>query len=102
MIDKTRILIIEIQLLIYLWIELAKIIVYLKNRSPTKSLLNTILWKSFHKKKSDLSNLRIIKLFVYYYNIETETGPNRRIKSDLRTRQIKLIGYSKKSSQYRI
>jgi hypothetical protein len=101
-IDKTRILIIEIQLSVYLWIELVKIAIYLKNRSPTKPLLDTISWKSFYRKKSDFSNFRIIGLFVYYYNIETEIGPNRRIKSDLRDRQIKLIRYSKESSQYRI
>jgi hypothetical protein len=82
--------------------ELAKIIVYLKNRSLTKSLLDTILWKSLYKKKSNLSNLRIIELFVYYYNIETETDSNRRIKSDFRIRQTKLIGYNKRFSQYRV
>jgi transposase InsO family protein len=40
-IDKIRILIIEIQLSIYLWIKLVKITVYLKNRFPIKSLLDT-------------------------------------------------------------
>jgi hypothetical protein len=102
MIDKIRILMVEIQLSAYLWMELAKIIVYLKNRSSIKSLLNTIPWESFHKEKSDFSNLRIIELFVYYYNVEIETGFNRRIKSDSRTRQTKLIEYIKRSSQYRI
>jgi hypothetical protein len=82
--------------------KLIKIIIYLKNRSPTKSLLDTILWESLHEKKSDLSNFRIIESLVYYYNIETETDFNRRIKSDPRNRQTKLIGYDKGSSQYRI
>jgi hypothetical protein len=78
--------------------EFIKIVIYLKNRSPIKLLLDTISWESFYKEKSDLFNFRIIKLLVYYYNIETETGPNRRIKSDFRIRQIKLIRYGKKSS----
>jgi hypothetical protein len=82
--------------------ELAKITIYLKNQSSIKLLLNTTFWKSFYKKKSDLSNLRIIKSLVYYYNVETETGFNRRTKSDPKTRQTRLIGYSKGSSQYRI
>jgi hypothetical protein len=82
--------------------ELAKIIVYLKNRSPIKSLLDTTPWESLHKEKSDFSNFRIIGLFVYYYNIETETNFNRRTKSDPKNRQTRLIGYSKKSNQYRI
>jgi hypothetical protein len=77
--------------------ELVKTAVYFKNRSPTKPLLDTTFWESLHGEKSDLSNLRIIKSLVYYYNIETETGPNRRIKSDSKVRQIKLIEYSKES-----
>jgi hypothetical protein len=82
--------------------ELVKIIIYLKNRSLIKSLLNTIPWESFYREKSDLSNFRIIGLFVYCYNIETETGLNRRTKSDPRDRQTRLIGYGKGSSQYRV
>jgi hypothetical protein len=81
---------------------LIKTAVYLKNRSPIKPLLNTTPWKSLYEEKSDLSNLRIIKLFVYYYNIEIETGLNRRTKLDSRNRQIRLIRYDKEFSQYRI
>jgi hypothetical protein len=66
--------------------ELVKITIYFKNRSSTKLLLNTISWESLHKEKSNISNLRIIRLLVYYHNIETEIGFNRRIKSDLRAR----------------
>jgi hypothetical protein len=76
-IDKIRILIVEIQLPAHLWMELVKTIVYLKNRSPTKPLLDTTSWKSFYEEKSNLFNFRIIELLVYYYNIETETGSNR-------------------------
>jgi hypothetical protein len=82
--------------------ELIKTVIYLKNRSPTKSLLDTTSWKSLHKKKSDLFNLRIIGSFVYYYNIEIEIGSNRRIKSDSRNRQTRLIRYNKRSNQYKI
>jgi hypothetical protein len=82
--------------------ELAKTIIYLKNRSPIKLLLNTISWKSLHEEKSDFFNFRIIGLFIYCYNIETETGSNRRIKSNFRDRQTRLIGYGKRFSQYRI
>jgi hypothetical protein len=82
--------------------KLVKTAVYLKNRSPIKSLLNTISWESLYKEKSDFSNLRIIGSLVYYYNVETETGFNRRIKSDSKNRQTKLIRYDKKFSQYRI
>jgi hypothetical protein len=82
--------------------ELVKTAVYFKNRSPIKLLLDTTFWKSFYKEKSDFSNFRIIKSFVYCHNVETETGPNRRIKSDFRIRQTRLIGYDKGFSQYRI
>jgi hypothetical protein len=57
--------------------ELAKIVVYLKNRSPTKTLLDTIFWKSLYGEKSDLFNFRIIGLLVYCHNVETETDLNR-------------------------
>jgi hypothetical protein len=101
-IDKIRTRIIEIQLPAHLWMKLVKTAIYFKNRSPIKSLLDTIPWESLYKEKSDFSNFRIIKLFVYCYNIETETNSNRRIKSDLKTRQTRLIGYNKGFSQYRI
>jgi hypothetical protein len=81
--------------------ELVKTAIYLKNRSPTKLLLDTIPWESLYKEKFDLANFRIIELLVYCHNIETEIGPNRRIKSDPRIRQTKLIKYGKES-QYRI
>jgi hypothetical protein len=81
---------------------LVKTVVYLKNRFPIKSLLNITPWESLHEEKSDFSNLRIIGLLVYCHNIETETGPNRWIKSDSKARQTRLIRYSKGSSQYRI
>jgi hypothetical protein len=57
--------------------ELTKTTIYFKNRSPIKLLLDTIPWESLHREKSDFSNFRIIGSLVYYYNIETETGPNR-------------------------
>jgi hypothetical protein len=82
--------------------KLIKIIIYFKNRFSIKLLLDTTPWKSFYKEKSDLSNLQIIGLLVYCHNVEIETGLNRRIKSDLRARQTRLIRYNKKSSQYRI
>jgi hypothetical protein len=82
--------------------ELIKIVIYLKNRSPIKLLLNTTSWESLHGEKSDFFNFRIIESLVYCHNIETETGPNRRTKSDPKTRQIRLIGYGKESNQYRV
>jgi hypothetical protein len=82
--------------------KLIKTIIYFKNRSSIKLLLDTIFWESFDKKKFDFSNFRIIESLVYCYNIEIETGLNRRIKLDFRIRQTRLIGYDKKFSQYRI
>jgi hypothetical protein len=64
--------------------------------------LDTISWELFYKEKSDLFNLRIIGLFVYCHNVETETDFNRRIISDFRARQTRLIRYGKEFSQYRV
>jgi hypothetical protein len=82
--------------------ELIKTTIYLKNRSPIKLLLNITPWESLHGEKSDFSNFRIIKLFVYCHNIETETGLNRRTKLDPKARQTRLIRYNKGSNQYKI
>jgi hypothetical protein len=82
--------------------ELVKIIIYFKNRSSIKLLLNTTPWKSLYEEKSDFSNFRIVRSLVYYHNVEIETGFNRRIKSDSKARQIRLIRYSKGSSQYKV
>jgi hypothetical protein len=82
--------------------KLIKITVYFKNRSSIKLLLDTIPWELFYEEKSNFFNLRIIGSLVYYHNVETETDSNRRIKSDPKTRQTRLIKYSKESSQYRI
>jgi hypothetical protein len=82
--------------------KLIKIVIYLKNRFPTKLLLNTTPWKSLYKEKYDFSNLRIIGSLVYCYNVEIEIDPNRRIKSDPRDRQTRLIRYGKGSNQYRV
>jgi hypothetical protein len=82
--------------------KLIKTTIYFKNRSSIKLLLDTIPWESLYRKKPNFFNLRIIGLLVYYYNIEIETDPNRRTKSDLRDRQTKIIKYSKGFSQYRI
>jgi hypothetical protein len=82
--------------------ELIKITVYLKNRSPIKLLLDTTPWKSLYGEKSNLSNFRIIKSLIYCRNIEIEIDFNRRTKSDPRIRQTRLIEYGKEFSQYRI
>jgi hypothetical protein len=82
---------IEIQLSIYLWMKLAKIIIYFKNRFPIKLLLDTTFWKSFYEEKSDFVNFRSIKSLVYYYNVETETDLNRRIKLDPKIRQTNWV-----------
>jgi hypothetical protein len=66
--------------------ELIKTVIYFKNRSPIKLLLDTTSWELFYKEKSDLLNFPIIGLFVYYYNVEIEPDFNRRIKSDSRIR----------------
>jgi hypothetical protein len=82
--------------------ELIKIAVYFKNRFPIKLLLDTIPWESLYEEKSNFSNFRIIKSFVYCYNVEIKTGPNRRTKSDPKGRQTRLIRYGKGSNQYRV
>jgi hypothetical protein len=82
--------------------KLTKTTVYFKNRASTKLLLDTTSWESLYKEKSKLFNFRIIKSLVYCHNIETEIDLNRRIKSDPKIRQTKLIRYGKRFNQYKI
>jgi hypothetical protein len=97
-----RTLLIDTYLPEKLWVKLVKTIVYLRNRSPTRILDQLTLYEYFYKEKPDVSHLRIIGLAIYYYKMKSETGPNRRMKLELKTRKCRLIGYGKGITQFRV
>src|SRR5258708_2006880 len=93
--NEIRTLLIDTHLPGELWVELIKIIVYLRNRLPTRTLDRLIPYECLYKRKPNVSHLRIIGSAVYCHEVESELRPNRRIKLELRARKCRLIGYEK-------
>jgi hypothetical protein len=85
-----------------LWVELVKIVVYLRNKLLTRTLNQSTPYKCFYKKKFDVSHLRIIGLTIYYHKVESELGLNRKIKLEPRTHKCRLIKYEKRTTQFRV
>jgi hypothetical protein len=90
-----RTLLIDTHLPEELWVELVKTIVYLRNRLLIRTLDQLTPYKCLYKEKPDVSYFRIIGLAVYCHEVKSETGPNRRMKLELRARKCRLIGYGK-------
>jgi hypothetical protein len=100
--NEIRTLLIDTHLPEKLWVKLVKIIVYLRNKLPTRTLDQSIPYKCLYKRKSDISHLRIISLAVYCHEVERELGLNRRMKLELKVRKCRLIGYGKGITQFRV
>ena len=100
--NEIRTLLIDTHLPEELWVELVKTIVYLRNRLPTRTLDQLTPYECLYKKKPDVSHLRIIGSAVYYHEVESESGLNRKMKLELRARKCRLIGYGKGTTQFRV
>src|SRR5271169_1936915 len=79
-----------------LWDEIAKTVVYLKNRSPTAALNNLTPYEAWHKRKPNLQHLRILGCTAYVHIPE-----EKRIKLDSHTMEGQLIGYGG-SNQWKV
>jgi hypothetical protein len=93
--NKIRTLLIDTHFPEELWVELVKTIVYLRNRLLIKTLDQLTPYKCLYKEKPDVSHLRIINSIIYYHEMESETGLNRKIKLEPRARKCRLIKYEK-------
>jgi hypothetical protein len=100
--NKIRTLLIDTHLPEKLWIKLVKTVVYLRNKSPTRTLDQLTPYKYLYKKKPDISHLRIINSAIYCHEVERESGPNRKMKLELRARKYRLIRYGKGTTQLRV
>ena len=100
--NKIRTLLIDTHLPEKLQIELVKTIVYLRNKSPIRILDQSIPYKCLYKKKPDVSYFRIINSVIYCHEIESEIGPNRRMKLEPRIRKCRFIKYGKRTTQFRV
>jgi hypothetical protein len=80
-----------------LWMEIAATIVYLKNRSPTRSLKDKTPYEAWFGRKPDLSHLKIIGTKAYVH-----IPKQRRVKLDSHSRGCQLVGYGSTANQFRV
>jgi hypothetical protein len=78
-----------------LWVEACRASVYLKNRSPTKALINALPEEKWSGKRVDLSHLRVFGCAVY------EHVPKQfRKKFDPTSKRHYFVGYCEESKGY--
>ncbi len=78
------------------WAEAISTSVYLKNRSPTKSLKRITLYESDTGNEPDLSNLRRFGCVAYHYNKDPK-------RTKLSNQGIKYVFFGYESrNQYRL
>ena len=95
--EKARTSLIDARLLRTLWAEALSTTVYLANRSLT-SQLNTTPYEALHRKKPDLSKLRIFRCAAYAFNEHAKS----RGKMAARAWKGVHLDYKTGSNQYRI
>jgi hypothetical protein len=79
-----------------LWLEIAKTVVYIKNRTPTKAVDGMTPHEAWHGSKPDLSDLRIIGCDAYVH-VPKQT----RTKLESHAVKGRLVGYAG-MNQYKI
>jgi hypothetical protein len=84
--ERTRSILVDAKLPKELWMEVAKTVVYLKNRSPT-SALSTTPYEAWYGTKPDLSHLRITGSPAYVL-----IPKEKRVKLDSHSIKGQLIG----------
>ena len=95
--DRARAILAQTGLPKILWMEIAAAIVYLKNRSPTRSLKGKTPYEAWFGRKPDLSHLRILGTPTYIHIPE-----EKRVKLDTHSHMGQLIGYGDTANQYRV
>jgi hypothetical protein len=86
--NEIRTLLIDTHLLEELWVKLVKTVVYLRNRSLTKTLDQLTPYECLYKKKPDVSHLRIIDSAVYCANVDSLNTEREQFNSVFGTRPI--------------
>ena len=82
---------------LFLWGEVANIIVYVQNRCPHQALDSKTLEEVFTGKKPDVSHLRIFGSPVYFH-----VPKEKRSKLDVSGNKGTFVGYSETLKAYRI
>jgi hypothetical protein len=79
------------------WVEVVAFLVYILNRSPTKSVKDKVPQEAWSGTKSSVSHIRIFG-FKAYAHVPEEI----RRKLDSISEKFILIGYNEKSKTYRL
>ena len=95
--DRARAILAETGLPKILWMEIAAAVVYLKNRSPTRSLKGKTPYEAWFGRKPDLSHLKILGTPTYIHVPE-----EKRVKLDSHSHVGQLVGYGDTANQYRV
>lgn len=94
-IERTRIILIYVSLPSTLWLEVFSVVCYITNRLPIKALEGKMSFKAWHKRKPDISNLRVYGCDVYIINYKAKTKGKMAPQSWAST----LVGYETKNQQ---
>lgn len=79
------------------WAEALSTAVYLRNRSPTKSLPETTPFEVWSGEKPDVSHLRVFGCNAYSHVPRDERG-----KVDSKTKKCWMLGYGSTTKGYRL
>lgn len=96
-IEKARSLLCEANLSKKFWAEAVRTVVYLKNRSPTKAVLNKVPEELWSGKKVNLSHLKIFGCLAFALKPK-----QKRKKLDMKTEALIFIGYTDLTKGYRL
>jgi hypothetical protein len=94
-VERTKAIMADMDIPKHLWFKVAKSVVYLKNRSPTKSVPTTP-YEAWHHQKPNLSHLRIIGTTCYVH-----IPKEKRIKLDDNAHSAIFLGYAG-TNQYQV
>lgn len=78
------------------WAEAVACVIYISNRSPTKSLKDVTPQEAWNGWKPNVSHLQVFRYIAYVQVLEQE-----RSKHDDRSKKLVFIGYDENSKRYR-
>ena len=95
LVETVRSMLIDLKLPKKFWAECLLTAVYLRNRSPTKAVLEMTPFEAWYGHKPDVSHLRVFGCLVYAHIEKDE-----RSKLDSKARKCILLGYGTETKGY--
>ena len=95
--DAARSMLIQANLPLSFWAEAVQCAVYIRNRNPTAARKNKTPYECWHKKKPDLSNMRVFGCIAYAH-----IPDDSRTKLDPKAEKCIFAGYPDGTKGYRL